>query len=552
MKKIITWIVKHKIISAILLLALIFVGYRVAKGSGANTETRYLLGTVTRETLVSSISGTGQVSASNQVDLKSKTSNNLIFLKAKVGQEVKKGELLAEVDPGNSGYELESQKIAYDKLVTIDPDTLRKNENTLDQAQTSLADSYVTAKTTLTTASTNLTDVLNGLDDLFSDYLSQGANYGASERARGYLKSAQTFYYDASKQNSTWLKKNRALSDQTTRGELESLVSEANQVALAVAQAAKSAQDAVSYLKDNEEANVSQAETAYTTVTGLVTKVNAQVSTLATTKNSIENNKRALADAQAALAELKDGPEETDLRSATLSLRQKRDAYDDNFIRAPFDGIIASVPAHLGDEVTNSTVIATLISRQKIADISLNEVDAAKVTAGQKVTLTFDAVEDLSITGEVLSIDLVGTVSQGVVSYNVKIGFDTDDARIKPGMSTSAEIIEQAKPNVLVVPNSAIKTNASGSYVEVPVAPVTINNSSVAQVSGSALPDSPRPVSVQVGASNDTHTEIVSGLKEGDQVIVRTIAPGSQTTQTAPSLFGGGGSRGFRTGGGLH
>ena len=70
----------------------------------------------------------------------------------------------------------------------------------------------------------------------------------------------------------------------------------------------------------------------------------------------------------------------------------------------------------------------------------MNEVDAAKISVGNKTTLTFDATEDLTLTGKVAQIDTIGTVEQGVVSYKVKIAFDTQDERIKPGMTANASI----------------------------------------------------------------------------------------------------------------
>src|SRR6185503_5946600 len=107
-------------------------------------------------------------------------------------------------------------------------------------------------------------------------------------------------------------------------------------------------------------------------------------------------------------------------------------------VRAPFSGTIAKLSVDKGDQASSGTTVATIISKNQIADLSLNEVDAAKVTVGQKATLTFDAVEDLSIAGAVASVDTLGTVSQGVVSYVVKIQFTTQDERVKPGMSVNA------------------------------------------------------------------------------------------------------------------
>ena len=141
-------------------------------------------------------------------------------------------------------------------------------------------------------------------------------------------------------------------------------------------------------------------------------------------------------------------------------MRKKKLA--DYTVRAPFDGVIAEFNVKKGDTVSAGSSVGMLVTKQQIATISLNEVDAAKVKVGQKATLIFDAVSDLTITGEVAEVDAVGTVSQGVVSYNVKVVFDVQDERIKPGMTVTANIIISSKPNVLMVKTSAIK-NQDGS-----------------------------------------------------------------------------------------
>jgi HlyD family secretion protein len=214
----------------------------------------------------------------------------------------------------------------------------------------------------------------------------------------------------------------------------------------------------------------------------------------------------------------------------------------DYSLRAPFDGTITGITIKKGDAVTSGTSIATLLTPQKIAEIALNEVDASKISLGQKATLSFDAVDGLSLTGKVSEIDALGTVSQGVVTYTVKITFDAEDARVKPGMSVSAAIITDVKQNVLMVPNSAVKLSGDARYVEVPTVPVATD--ATANVSGIVFNEPPREQSIQMGISNDTSTEIISGLQEGDQIIVRTITPTTgQTTQT-PTFFGGNQARG--------
>src|SRR6185437_11334418 len=89
------------------------------------------------------------------------------------------------------------------------------------------------------------------------------------------------------------------------------------------------------------------------------------------------------------------------------------------------------------------------------------------VKAGQKAELTFDAIEGLTLSGTVAEVDSVGTVSQGVVTYDVKISFDKQDPRVRPGMTVDAAITADSKENALIVPSSAVETAAGRSFVEV-------------------------------------------------------------------------------------
>ena len=151
--------------------------------------------------------------------------------------------------------------------------------------------------------------------------------------------------------------------------------------------------------------------------------------------------------------------------------------------------------------------------------------------------------KDLKFTGKIVEVDSLGTVSQGVVTYTIKIGFDTQDERIKSGMSVSAAIITDSKQNVLVVPNSAVKSANNESYIEIPGS--TVDMQALANISNStgiALVATPQRQTIETGLSNDTMIEITGGLNEGDLVIVRTITTSTQTTtQSQNSIFPAGG-----------
>lgn len=342
---------------------------------------------------------------------------------------------------------------------------------------------------------------------------------------------------------------------------IESLVNETYEATKDVAEAVKSVNDLIQFYKDKlAEHNLNPnaiADTSLTSLNAYTGKTNAHISNLLSIKNTIQTDKetivdsdRTIAEKTESLAKLKAGANPLDIQSQELTVKQRENALldakeklADYFIRVPFDGTTAQLNVKKGDTISTGTAVATLITKQRIAEISLNEVDVAKIKLGQKVTLTFDAIDGLSITGEVVDIDTIGTVAQGVVTYNVKIGFDTQDERVKPGMSVSAVIIIDVKQNVLVVPNSAVKTQGNTQYVE--VLDHTPSQSQGDQAVVSSVP--PRQQAVETGLSNDASTEIISGLKEGDRIITQTVTANTTQSQNRqnnnlriPGISGGG------------
>jgi macrolide-specific efflux system membrane fusion protein len=175
-------------------------------------------------------------------------------------------------------------------------------------------------------------------------------------------------------------------------------------------------------------------------------------------------------------------------------------------------------------------VIADLGSMK--GSISINEVDAAAVKTGQKVSMAFDAIDGLTLTGKVERVSTIGTETSGVVSYPVTIGFDSIDSKVKPQMSLTATITTDVKQDVLLVSSSAIKTSGETSYVMV------MKNGS------------PQRVNVEIGSANDTDTEIKSGLNEGDEVVTQTISASAKATSTISTKSNGLNLQGLTNSGG--
>jgi len=535
------WIVKNrKLLIVIIIAIIVFVYFIVNKVSNDSAETRYILGDVHRGTIVTSVSGTGQVSALNQIDLTSKISGDLVYLNAKVGQAVNAGGLIAEIDSRDAYFELESARISYSKFLKDSANSSIDKKDALNQTEISVEDSYQNARSTLSSAITDMSDVLSGIEDILNGYLGSNNSNSFTNTEKEYTGKAETAYYTSNRLLTDFLKTYSKVSDSTSDSEIESLISNSNIIANEVSQATKFTRDAVAYLRDREDKIQTEAENAYTEINQLLAKANSTVSDTISAKNSIINSERALRNAKNDFENVKDGPDTLSLRTEELALRKKEEAYRDHFIYAPFDGIIASVPVRKGDSVNSGNTIVTYITKNKIAEISLNEIDATRVKAGQKAVLTFDAIEDLTIDGEVLEVDLVGTVSQGVVNYNVKIGFDMEDERVKSGMTVSATIITDKRDNVVTVPTSAVKTIRNRSFID--IIENRIKVSSTTRTTGVLLDTSPKSVPVELGITNDDSVEIISGIDEGQQYVLRIISS-QNTTQNATqssSLFGTG------------
>ncbi len=555
------------IIVSIAVIGLGYWGYM----SYTNTsgETRYVLAVAQKSTLISSVTGTGQVAASSQVDIKSKVSGEAIYVGKVNGQEVKAGDLIAKIDARDAEIALEDAKISLQKLIQpADAASILQTENVLEDAKQSnlnanddLIKTYDDGFNTVSNAFLDIPDVMTGLNDLLNSSQSNGGylndanvrSYG--DTAVSYRNDVVATYYTAKNKYDANLINYKNLTRTSSTSSIESLIIETYSTVKNVADAIKDSKNAVDYIRGLQTSQSrNDSTTAQNNLNSWTSKMNTHLLNLLSIKNSIESSKntivssaRDIAQKTESLKKLKEGADPLDIQSQELAVRQKEYAYEDYFIRAQFDGIIAKLNIKQSDSISGGISVATLITRQKIANISLNEIDATKIKVGQKVTLIFDAIEGLSITGKVTQVDLVGTVSQGVVTYNIEIGFDTQDDRVKPGMSVSAAIITDVKQDTLTVPNSAVKSQGNNNYVE--VFDQKFPQDQIAQ--GVASPTAPIRQTVEIGISNDTSTEIISGLNEGDQIVTRTIANQAKTTSSAPSLFGtpnvrggGGGLRG--------
>jgi len=199
-------------------------------------------------------------------------------------------------------------------------------------------------------------------------------------------------------------------------------------------------------------------------------------------------------------------------------------------VTAPTAGIVTNLTVVPGMVVSNTSGSAESNQNQRVAVITseaapiasflASEVDVGKIKIDQQATITFDSLPEKTFTGKVQAVDRLGVVNNGVTNYPVIIKLDINSSDILPNMAANANIIINSKNNVLKIPSSAIQHVENQDIVRV------LKNGKEQEVV------------VETGLASDTETEIVSGLSEGDTIIMGAIS-NSNRTSTSESPFGG-------------
>ncbi|WP_397579259.1 efflux RND transporter periplasmic adaptor subunit [Sphingorhabdus sp.] len=244
----------------------------------------------------------------------------------------------------------------------------------------------------------------------------------------------------------------------------------------------------------------------------------------------------ALAQTQSGNAQISQGTAE--LSSARLDLNR-------TVIVAPASGVIINKLVEPGTTVAasfqtpNLFEIAADTTKMQV-EASVDEADIGQIIEGQDVTFTVDSYPNDIFRAKVRQVRKAPVETQNVVSYLVIIDVDNKDGKLLPGMTANVEIITGAKANVLRVPTNALRfrpklADRDEPKEEKPGAPEKKQTPKpTLYLAGSDLY---RPVrkQIQIGLQGDDYTEVTSGIKAGDKVLIRTksLKPKAQTDDNA-------------------
>ena len=199
----------------------------------------------------------------------------------------------------------------------------------------------------------------------------------------------------------------------------------------------------------------------------------------------------AIADAQVAQAE--------------VNVQIARRRLDDAVLVAPAPGTIATVNMLVGDAAAPGNPVATLVDAEAYhMVVNIDETEIGRIREGQEAKVVLDAYLGQPLQGEVTRVALTGANVQGIVVYDVRVEINSENADlvIRPMMTASVDITVARRDDALLVSSRALRRDAQGRYVEI------VENGQIERVP------------VEIGATSLEFTEVLSGLEEGQEVVV--------------------------------
>ena len=468
----------------------------------ASVDTSYVETAPEQRDLVNALSGTGTLKPANTYNVKSLVSGKVLTCSFEEGDNVEEGDVLYTVDSSDAttkveqaGITLQQAQRSYDK--TVDRQYVRAEvDGTVSSLKVAKGDEVTSGQevAVIRDSSKMLLNLLFPAADAANFSVGQSADVvldGTFETLKGTITAVTG-------------------TDELSTGNLlvrTVTIRVNNAGGLTTAQAATASVNGVSSIASATFAY--QAERTLTAqASGTVSAINVQEGG-AVSKGDIiiELTGDELTESIQSASE--------SLRSAEISMQNQQDNMSNYTITSPISGTIIEKDAKQGDALTSGSTLCVIYDLSYLEMvINVDELQIGALSVGQKVQLTADAVTDKTYVGTVTRVSMKGSSSGGTTTYPITIRIDNTDG-LRPGMNANAEIVVAEANNALVVPNAAV---IRGGYVLVSKKSPSAANA----VEDMDAPDGYVYVKVETGVSDDSYTEIKSGLQEDDTVAYDT------------------------------
>ena len=416
-----------------------------AEDSDSETYSRAL---VTRGAMEETVYGTGTTSARNQTNVLAGADGTLTDLRVSIGDEVKAGDILAVL----TNADLD------DEITDLEFDLWELDDTILDTG----TGSKVT--TVEAPAAGRVVAVYAGVgDDALAVFRREGALAVISTDGRMKVELSDV---DASVGVALNDKLVVTGEDFTAEGTVVDLTRQGTSLTLTI-------QD--DSLPMGETVTVTTADGVVLGTGTLEVNKPMAVSSYGGTIESVRTEVGKTVKRGDTLFKLTDSPITLTLENLRLqreaankSLEEAKQQRENLIVIAPCDGTIATLNVSEGDEITDGTLIGSILEGEDMnLTIAVDELDVVEVAVGQKVKITVDALSDAEMDGEVYKIAPVGSNSGGVTTYDVELTFDAAGSGVRSGMNATGEITVASADDTLYVPVEALMTIGNDTYLMV-------------------------------------------------------------------------------------
>ena len=487
---------------AVVLVAVVVLVVGGGSRGAASRDVTYTETTPTRQDVSNSLSGTGTLNPANTYTVKSLVDGKILTSNIEEGDKVEEGDVLYTIDSSDASTNLEKASIALQQAQ-------RSYDKTVDRQ-------FVHAEVDGTVSSLKVAkgdEVSSGQEVAVirdSSKMMLSLQFPAADAANFSVGQSADVVLDGTFESLKGTITAVTGTDELSTGNLlvrTVTIRVNNAGGLTTAQAATANVNGVSSIASATFAY--QAERTLTApAAGTVSSINVQEGDDVTKGDIlIELSGDDLTESIQSASEA--------LRSAEISMQNQQDTMSNYTITSPISGTIIEKDAQQGEALTSGSTLCVIYDLNYLEMvINVDELQISSLSVGQKVQLTADAVTDKTYVGTVTRVSMKGSSSGGTTTYPITIRIDETDG-LRPGMNANAEIVVAEASNALVVPNAAV---IRGGYVL-----VTKKSPSAANaVEDMDAPEGYVYVKVETGVSDDSYTQIKSGLQEDDTVAYDT------------------------------
>jgi HlyD family secretion protein len=465
----------------------------ISAKSGNKTDYSFVV--AERGDLVQEVSVTGRVKASEDVDLAFERAGTVAQIYKDIGDSVGVGDSIVSLR--NSDI-LALLNQAQAQAAAAEATLLEISGN--KSAEQALSNYYNDVLNTINDSLSKSEDAVRSkTTGLFSGNLSIGYNLTFSTCNSSISREAKDLRTTAELEIERWNDEFTKLGAAETRATYDSALTAAQNHLEVVQQFVDAVNRA---LLTNCALNNSSLDTARASMATAQTNITTAITNINTLKQNIASQRISVANDDAVAAQ------EARVRAAQASVDNYQSQLNQTVLRSPIEGIVTKQDAKIGETVSLNTPVVSVISTAKFEiDANIPEVDIAKVKIGDTANVTLDAYgSDVVFDAHVISIEPAGTIIEGVTTYKTTLQFNSEDDRVKSGMTANIDILTAEKKNVIAVPQRTVIKNDRGKFVK-----ILVGKNDVSEV----------PVETGLRGSDGT-IEITKGINEGDKVITFT------------------------------